>query len=695
MQKPASGTAAVSDRLIVALAIVGFLALAAVHVSTIVLGMRADAVSRRTERTVLASGLTGKASTFFPGRYQLLAQADPAKPPVPEKRGRALSIDAQGRLIGFSKGVDAGAVSPYAALHAAEPALRKLARATPDAQGLTTATSVDVFADQPELTIALRRPNDGTTMVSVVNLNDYISEYANIRQLPDFALVGIGAAAPKKLMTPVTFDGAPARFGLEWTPKSPAREIIGPLTPILWIFTLFALGAGAWVALRAREMSRRLAASEAHAQHLALHDAMTGLANRALFSDRLDHALEIRRRMGGGLAVVCIDLDRFKQVNDTLGHQAGDEMIKTAARRILGVSRASDTVARLGGDEFALVLAPIGDRSTVELVCSRLNAALSGKLEFPSGKAYLSASIGVTIIEDDRLSGADAIRQADLALYAAKGAGRGRFTVFEPTMDESLHLRHQIELELRAALDAGSLQVAYQPQIGPRGKVDGLEALVRWRHKDRGPISPAFFIPIAEEAGLIHRLGCFVMTQAFQAARRWPHLRVAVNVSPVQLREPGFVALCKDLLAEAGIEARQIELEITEGVLVDNDERTQTVLRELRDIGFQLALDDFGTGYSSLSYLNAYPIDKIKIDRSFVANLGMEAEADKVVRAIIKLGRALGLKVTAEGVETAAQQERLISAGCNSFQGYLHGRPVDLDAIEALLQPPQAPAAAA
>ncbi len=680
--------------MIVALAAVGLLSLAALHISITILGARAEAISRRTEQTVLAAGLRGKASTFFPGRYQLLAQSDPARPPAPEPRGRALSVDPQGRLIAFTPGVAGASLSPDAVRVAAAPVLEKLKTARPDADGMVTATSVGVFDDQPELSIALRKAPGAPTMVGVINLNDYITDYARNRQLQDFALVGIDSPKLKQLSVPIDFDGAPARFALQWTPRSPVREIIGPLAPILWLFTIIALAGGAWVAHRARQLSRRLSASEAHAQHLALHDTMTGLANRALFSDRLDHALELRRRTGGGLAVVCIDLDRFKQVNDTLGHQAGDEMIKTAARRILGVSRASDTVARLGGDEFALVLAPVGGRKAVELVCSRLNAALSGKLEFPSGQAYLSASIGVTLIEDDKLSGADAMRQADLALYAAKHGGRGRFILFEPKMDESLHLRHQIEVDLRGALDASALQVAYQPQINLRGKIDGLEALVRWQHAERGAISPAYFIPIAEEAGLIHRLGRFVMTEAFAMARRWPGLRMAVNVSPVQLREPGFVALCKTLLAEAGVEARQIELEITEGVLVDNDNTSHTVLTELRDAGFKLALDDFGTGYSSLSYLNAYPIDKIKIDRSFVANLGMEAEADKVVRAIIKLGRALGLKVTAEGVETEAQQQRLISAGCSSFQGYLHGRPCSPDDIEAMLRAAQKPAAA-
>ncbi len=348
------------------------------------------------------------------------------------------------------------------------------------------------------------------------------------------------------------------------------------------------------------------------------------------------------------------------------------------------ITRASDTVARLGGDEFALILYPVSDRAGLETLCARLTNALCARLELPSGQAALSASIGVSIVTPD-MDAADAIRQADLALYRAKQDGRGRFALFEPEKDESLKRRHEIEDDLRSALDQRALQVHYQPQYTARGVLEGVEALVRWSHPTRGSIAPAYFIPIAEEAGMIHELGDFVLAQAIAAAARWPKLKMAVNVSPLQLQRPDFVPRCCELAAAHGIDPSRIELEITEGVLLENEPRIQRSLRTLREAGFKLALDDFGTGYSSLSYLNLYPIDKIKIDRSFISNLGLDNDADKVVRAIIRLGRALGLSVTAEGVETEAQRAKLVAAGCHSLQGFLHGRPSEAAVIDALV----------
>jgi diguanylate cyclase (GGDEF)-like protein len=413
---------------------------------------------------------------------------------------------------------------------------------------------------------------------------------------------------------------------------------------------------------------------------------MTGLGNRALFADRLEHTLALRGRGQGLLAVACIDLDRFKHVNDTLGHQAGDAMIKEAAQRMSAVTRQSDTVVRMGGDEFAIILYPVADQEGLEALCARLTAALSARLDLPSGQAALSASIGVAIVSDT-MDGPDALRQADLALYRAKQNGRGCYALFEPQMDESQRQRQLIEQDLREALRTTALEVHYQPQYTARGVLEGVEALVRWNHPTRGQIGPDYFVPIAEEAGLIHELGDFVLAQAIGASARWPDLRVAINVSPIQLQQSSFVPRCLELTKAAGISPARIELEITEGVLLENDPRIQAALRALREAGFKIALDDFGTGYSSLNYLSAYAVDKIKIDRSFIRNLGAQGgDGDKIVRAIIKLGRALGMTVTAEGVETEDQRSRLVAAGCHSLQGFYHGRPGVEGAIDDLIK---------
>jgi len=452
------------------------------------------------------------------------------------------------------------------------------------------------------------------------------------------------------------------------------------------IATLLLLVVGWWLSRRTMTLAQSLVLSEAHAKHLALHDLLTGLANRALFGNRLSLAIDQRRRDGGLVAVFEIDLDHFKKVNDLFGHQAGDELIREAGRRLASISRATDTVARLGGDEFAIVMPAVPNEAVARALGGRILTELSGLIALPGGQAELRASVGLTIIQDSNVDEVEAMRQADLALYRAKDEGRGRLAYYEAGMDESLRLRRQAEADLRVALADGGLTVQYQPQFTARGgKLESLEVLVRWNHPERGMLSPAYFIPVAEESGLIHDLGAFVLRRACQDARRWPHLTLAVNISPVQLRSSELVAQVRSILAETGADPSKIELEITEGVLLENNEITQTSLRELREMGLSLALDDFGTGYSSLSYLNLYPVSKIKIDQSFISNLGTGPEADKLVGAIIRLGQALGLRVTAEGVETELQRDHLAAAGCNLLQGYLQARPTDADSIDQLV----------
>ncbi|WP_377355140.1 putative bifunctional diguanylate cyclase/phosphodiesterase [Phenylobacterium terrae] len=487
---------------------------------------------------------------------------------------------------------------------------------------------------------------------------------------------------------------APGEY-LTWRSSTLGYDVLARMAPLVAGIAGFLAGWGYWMYRRTRRVAEELVASEAQAQHLSLHDPMTGLANRALFHDRLSMAMNNLARSGGVVAVFCIDLDRFKQVNDTLGHQAGDEFIREAAQRLAACCRKTDTVARLGGDEFAIVAPSAEGREGVQILADRIVHALSGRLELAGGQAVLSCSVGVSIVDDDFTDSDEAIRQADLALYRAKEEGRGRYTIYGEEMDEKARLRQQMEVELREALSDELLQVHYQPRFAADGRLESVEALARWNHPRRGMVSPAVFIPLAEESGLIHEIGEFIMREACRtAARRWPELILSVNVSPVELSRPDFLERTCAIMAEAGIDPHKVEIEITEGALLQDDEKTQSLLRTLRELGFTLALDDFGTGYSSLSYLHLYPVDRIKIDRSFVSNLG-NAEVEKLVRAMIQLAQALDLEVTAEGVETADQHAALVSAGCNQLQGYFLGRPGEPEDIDALLKTRRKTSAAA
>ncbi len=473
---------------------------------------------------------------------------------------------------------------------------------------------------------------------------------------------------------------------LTWMPERPGAHLLSvALGPILAIVLLLAVAA-IILHRRAIKSAEGLLASEARANHMAMHDGLTGLPNRLLLADRMNHAREQARRTGAAVAVLCIDLDRFKEVNDTYGHHCGDELIKEAARRLSATCRSSDTLARLGGDEFAIVQTEATPRSA-SVLAERVLEALSGIVNISAGQVTLGCSIGVALIVDPEIEPAEGLRQADMALYRAKDAGRGRSAFFEPEMDAALRTRRLLEADLRHALATpGQLRMAYQPQVDGKGRIVGVEALMRWEHPERGNIAPGLFVGIAEECGLIHILGQFALSEALRDCHRWPGIKVAVNVSAHQLRAPDFVGDVKRLIAESGAHANQIELEITEGILLADDVSTQHVLKRLRDLGFSLALDDFGTGYSSLSYLRRYPVDKIKIDRSFISGLGVDQEADAVVSAIVKLARALNLGVIAEGVETQDQRQRLVAAGCRNIQGFLFAKAQTADEIDAMIR---------
>ncbi|MHB0728476.1 putative bifunctional diguanylate cyclase/phosphodiesterase [Roseomonas mucosa] len=435
-----------------------------------------------------------------------------------------------------------------------------------------------------------------------------------------------------------------------------------------------------------------LRASEAQAQHLAFHDVLTGLANRALLDDRLDQALA-RVRRGDKLALMAIDLDRFKHVNDTLGHHAGDSLIKQFAMRLSGLTRATDTVARIGDDEFEVLQVGINGEEDVEILCERVLDAVRRPFDLMGHEVFVGASIGVVTAPEAGVDRADLMRKADIALYRAKAEGRNCWRLFTPAMDETVQIRGEIEADLRQALSSGKqLEVYYQPEVDASGKtIVGLEALVRWNHPRKGMLPPSHFIPIAEETGLIGQLGDWVLSEACRAAQKWPTLFVAVNVSPVQFQSPDFAEHVIELVRQCGCEPTRIELEVTETVLLQDDEACRTALEKLRAAGFRIALDDFGTGYSSLSHLRRFQVDKIKVDQSFTQNLSNDADSVAIVEAVVSLGHAMGLTVTAEGVETAAQMSFLAAAGCNELQGYLFSQALSEEEISVLLQPGAGP----
>jgi len=420
---------------------------------------------------------------------------------------------------------------------------------------------------------------------------------------------------------------------------------------------------------------RKLA--EARIAHMAHHDALTDLPNRVLFHERLHELLGRVRRHGECLAVHCLDLDHFKGVNDTLGHPIGDELLKAVAQRLGKCLRGSDMVARLGGDEFAVVQFPLAGPHEASTLATALIEVVSKPYEVHGHEFVVGASIGIALAPDDGDAADVLLRNADMALYRAKAEGRGAAHFFEPEMDRRIQARRMLELDLRKAFANGEFELYYQPLINlDANAVSGFEALLRWRHAERGMIAPAEFIPLAEEIGLIVPLGEWVLRKACTEAMHWPdRLKVAVNLSPAQFRSRGVVKAVLTALAYSRLPPDRLELEITESVLLGETEANLATLHQLREIGVSISMDDFGTGYSSLSYLRCFPFDKIKIDRSFVSELAERPDCVAIIRAVAGLGMSLGIATTAEGVETPEQLERVRAEGCTEVQGYLFSPP--------------------
>lgn len=428
------------------------------------------------------------------------------------------------------------------------------------------------------------------------------------------------------------------------------------------------------------------------AMYQAFHDSLTKLASRALFLERLEYALARAARQQSRLAVLFVDLDRFKMVNDSLGHSAGDVLLLGVADRLRSCLRATDTAARLGGDEFAVVLPDVGDDAAVAVaVATRVIEVLQPPFAIHGKEVYVSASVGIAFNTDDNDDAEALVRNADLAMYEAKMNGRGRYEIFQPAMQTALLRRLELEADLRRAIDRREFVLQYQPMVDLRdGRVVGVEALVRWRHPERDVILPDKFVPLAEETGLILPIGRWVLTEACRQVGAWnagrsSPLSVGVNLSARQIEQADLPTIVTDILAESGLEPGCLVLEITESLLLRDTQAVMSRLQDLRALGVRLAIDDFGVGYSSLAYLRRFPVDMIKVDKSFVDKIASGPEASALAHAIVQLGRTLRLATLAEGIEAADQLGELRESGCELGQGYYFAKPLDAHEIEALL----------
>jgi diguanylate cyclase (GGDEF)-like protein len=515
-----------------------------------------------------------------------------------------------------------------------------------------------------------------------------LSEIGRRFDLPNLRSLGDAPAGRDETMFVAANDKGETVARFAWTPNRPGAKIISTVLPFI-VFALAGFVALTGFAMRyMRRTAATIAEGEHRLRHLALHDPLSSLPNRTYFGERLASVMSEVGRDDTLAAVLAIDLDHFKDINDTLGHHIGDGLIRAVAQRLVRALRDDDLVARLGGDEFAVITTDVPDLGALEFVAERLIEKLRAPYAIMGHTLVIGASVGIALIDHRSGEAADIMRRADVALYRAKNEGRNRACIYDADMDADLRERKALENDLRTAIAEDGLSVAYQPIMNASGeKMAGVEALCRWSHPQRGDVTPAVFIPIAERSELIIPLGEWVLRKACTEGKAWTGLTVAVNVSPLQFRRQDFVEMVERILAETGFDPKLLELELTESTLLGNVDEAEKAMLRLKAHGVRFALDDFGTGYSSLLYLRRFPFDKIKIDRSFVRSIETQADAASIVHAIVSLGRGLGMKVTAEGVETAEQQLFLRAAGVHLLQGYRFGKPSPAAAInERLMQ---------
>jgi diguanylate cyclase len=518
---------------------------------------------------------------------------------------------------------------------------------------------------------------------------DLLREIGDRLQLSGLQVVTGANEAGDQHLTVIADPRGNAIVHLAWKSTKPGGQVAGSVLPFIAVAIAgFAVLAGL-VIRHTRRTTQAIAAGETQLRHLALHDPVCGLPNRIYFGERLETVIAEVRRGGPSAAVFYIDLDHFKDVNDTLGHHIGDELILAVTQRLSRTMRGDDLVARLGGDEFAIITTCSSDSYSLQAIAGRIIAAVCAPYQISGHNINIGASIGIAVIDRRARDAADILRYADMALYRAKNEGRTRACIYDAAMDADLSQRKLLEGDLLHAIRNDGLAAAYQPIVNSAGdKMVGVEALARWTHPTAGVIPPSVFIPIAENSGLIVELGEWMLRRACLEGRNWPGLTVAVNVSPLQFRRSDFVDVVERILKETGFDANRLELELTESTLLGNLETAELSMLRLKAIGVRFALDDFGTGYSSLLYLRRFPFDKLKIDSSFVRSIETAPDAAAIVHAVVSLGRGLGMRVTAEGVENAEQHLFLRAAGVHSMQGYRFGRPGPAADIAARLQSP-------
>ncbi len=487
-----------------------------------------------------------------------------------------------------------------------------------------------------------------------------------------------GDSVRRAAFVPVSHDGKVERVYAFVVDQTAAAEMTNTALTAVTLTTslLIVLGFSVPAAIASRRIRERWMAED-QIRFLALHDSLTGLPNRVQLRQHLERAAARSRRHNQSLAVLCLDLDRFKNVNDTLGHATGDALLVEVAERLRDTVREVDLVGRLGGDEFAVVAEDLDSPEAAMRLARRVCEALGETYRVNGHDVTTSASIGIALGPVEGEAPEVLMKNADLALYRAKQDGRNTFRFFEPAMDAALQKRRRLEHELRAALRKKQLYLDYQPQFDlESGRLTGYEALVRWWHPSEGEIPPATFLPIAEETGLIAPLGEWILRTACSYATTWPmDTTLAVNLSPAQFKTQDVVALVRRVLAETGLEANRLELEVTESTLLQNTDVVLDTLKRLDELGVSIAMDDFGTGYSSLSYLTRFPVSKIKIDRSFIDTLGTSPQTSAIVSSIVGLGQSLKVTITAEGVETESQAAMLRKWGCDQVQGFYYGKP--------------------
>ncbi|MHB0769177.1 bifunctional diguanylate cyclase/phosphodiesterase [Bradyrhizobium sp. 5.13L] len=548
---------------------------------------------------------------------------------------------------------------------------------------------VGIF-DLPLLIQSIRVTTGASPAVSMNVYPPLTAQIANLEEtLPDYASAATAPRSMGDIARSMHWSGSLRIGDTDWqvravpTAGGPLATTYDRAGAVLIVGMLLTLSLSTYLMLASRN-SRRLSQANRRVLELAQTDILTGLPNRAFFLARLDELNGRREGDGPAFSILMLDLDRFKNVNDSLGHGAGDALLRQVAQRLKSAMRAGDVLARLGGDEFAIIQKACEDQhARATELAARIAKLVAEPFLLPGHRVEIGTSIGIAIAPDHGSDQEQLLKKADLALYRSKSAGRNCFTIYDEAMSAELEARNTLEGDLRDAIALCQLEVHYQPFVDAlSGERRGFEALVRWRHPTRGLIPPDQFIPLAEETGLIVPLGEFVLRRACADAALWPFdLMVAVNLSPIQFKEAELFEMISAALADSGLPPQRLEIEITESVLLERGVENHAFMERLKGIGIELALDDFGTGYSSLSYLTAFPFDKIKIDKSFIRNLTQQPRSSAIISSIVTLARGLDMSVTAEGVETREEFERLKALGVNFAQGYLFGRPHPIDRI--------------